>query len=352
MIQKQAIKLTLFFSILFLGISIGQSQNVKINGDFRYRHESFNQENVDDFNRHQIRARVGITAHIYTDVVFIGQIASGENDAPFSTDQTLGGSFSSKYLWLDKAYVMWQPSYFDGLKLVGGKAPNPIYRPSNNQLEWNPDVHMEGLSASYGTNSSNLELFGTAFYYWMEQRAAGDNSLLVGGQGGFKYSTSDYKLSLGVGYHSYLNAKGNPTYYDSGNSFGNSVNEDGTYMYDYNLAEAFVEITAFNISLYVDVVNNVGIDSDNMAYVAGLSYKLSDWSFNYNYLQIEKDALIGVLNDPDFAGGVTDSKGHKANIAYAFSKSIVTDLTYIHSTMGIDDGEYYLRLQLAFNFNF
>ena len=352
MVKKKIVNLTIFCIIIFVGSIIGQAQNITINGDFRYRHEEFNQENVDNFNRDQIRARLMVTATITNDVLFIAQIASGEGDAPFSTDQTLGGSFSSKYLWLDKAYVMWQPSFVDGFNLVGGKAPNPIYRPSNNQLEWNPDVHMEGLSASYNSNSSNLELFGTAFYYWMEQRAGGDNSWLVGGQGGLKYSTSDYKLSLGVGYHSYLNAKGNPTYYDSGNSFGNSVNADGTYMYDYDLVEAFVEVSAFNISLYVDVVNNIGIDSDNMAYVAGLAYKLSDWTFNYNYLQIEKDALIGVLNDPDFAGGVTDSKGHKANIAYAFSKSIVTDLTYIHSTMGIEDGEYYRRMQLAFNFIF
>jgi len=359
-----------YFCLIFLFIGWGTSlsaqnsiintDSIQIDGDFRYRHEYFNQEGVDNFNRHQLRARLRLISNVSTSVDFVFQIATGEGDAPFSTDQTLTGSFSSKHIWVDKAYAKWNPENYKGFVLVAGKAPNPFYRPNNNQLLWNPDVFVEGLSVKYRGEGSSLNFFLLASSYWMEQRAAGDDSWLFAWQGGIDYSVSNINIIAGTTYYGYTNTKGSPPFWDAGNSFGNSVDSSGKYLNDYKLVELFAKISFKKItipfSLFTDVVLNNGADRENLAFLIGATIgntdKPLDWTFGYSYRQIETDALIGLLNDPDFAGGVTNSKGHKLNIAMLLTSKIVADFTYYHSTMGIDNGEYYRRAQLAINLAF
>jgi len=335
------------------------TDGIALNGDFRYRHEYFDEDNTDTFNRQQVRARLNLKTEVSDGVDFIIQIATGEGDAPFSTDQTLNGSFSTKSLWLDQVYVNWRPEQVDGLVVSAGKMPNPLYRVNNNQLLWNPEVFPEGLSAQYANGDGELGVFASASSFWMEQRAAGDNSHLVAAQAGVNYTVSDFNITAGLSYLTFMNAKGNAPYYSAG-GFGNTLDATGSYANDFNIAEAFAEIatSAFIIpaSLYVDFAQNSGADEENQAYLLGFSLgrldEAMDWSFNYNYIQIERDALIGVLNDPDFAGGATDAKGSKLGVALRLNEKITTDLTAIISEMSIDNGGKYNRYQWAFNFAF
>src|SRR3546814_12514823 len=61
-------------------------------------------------NRINIRARIGLTAHV-TDGVTAGvRLASGNDDSPVSTTQSLGGGFGNKDIWLDRACVALPPT--------------------------------------------------------------------------------------------------------------------------------------------------------------------------------------------------------------------------------------------------
>jgi TolA-binding protein len=95
-------------------------ENIKISGDFRYRHESIDAEDLHDWatghNRHRIRARLGIDAKVNDEFDLGFRIASGSGD-PASTNQTLADSFSSKELWLDLAYFNYHPLAIDALTL-------------------------------------------------------------------------------------------------------------------------------------------------------------------------------------------------------------------------------------------
>jgi hypothetical protein len=353
--------LTAAFMLCFSasGLAADLMEGFKLTGDFRYRHEYFDQKGLDEFNRHQVRARLNLQAKVTTGVNFIIQAATGENDAPFSTDQTLNGSFSTKSLWLDQVYVNWQPKNMDGLVVSAGKMPNPLRRVGDNQLMWNPEVFPEGLSAQFASSNEGPRFFASASSFWMEQRAQGENSYLIATQGGIDYLGSEFGLVAGLGYVGFTNAKGNVPYYNLG-GFGNTLDAAGAYANDFNIVEAFAQISTRNISIpiavYADFALNNGANTANQAYLIGFSLGKNDkpmtWAFNYNYIQIERDALIGVLNDPDFAGGATDVKGSKMNLALRLTDKTTTDLTAILSDMSIDNGGKYNRIQWAFNFVF
>ncbi len=105
-------------------------ERIKWSGDFRYRHESIDEETTgsvrwkDGRNRHRIRARLMLEA-VLNDEWGVGfRLASGSAD-PTSTNQTLDDSFSSKDIWLDLAYFDYHPAAVKGLNVYGGKMKNP-----------------------------------------------------------------------------------------------------------------------------------------------------------------------------------------------------------------------------------
>jgi len=77
------------------------AKNVKVKGDFRYRHEMFDREDKDeDRHRERIRARIGVEAKV-TDTILVGmQLATGGED-PRSSNQTLGSADTRKTIGLD-----------------------------------------------------------------------------------------------------------------------------------------------------------------------------------------------------------------------------------------------------------
>jgi Putative porin len=78
-------------------------------GDFRYRYEYIDDgTSAKDRHRSRIRARLGLKAEVNDEWDFGLRVASGTAD-PVSTNQTLDEAFSSKPLWLDRAYFAYHP---------------------------------------------------------------------------------------------------------------------------------------------------------------------------------------------------------------------------------------------------
>jgi hypothetical protein len=340
------------------GFSEEKGQNLTIGGDLRYRHELIDMEGKDMRTRQRIRTRLNLQTKVHDDVKIGVQLASGSGD-PVSTNQTLTNGFSGKQINIDEAFFEWQPRSFHGFAMVGGKVKNPLFIPGNTELLWDNDLKPEGLSLGYSGTRGPVTLFTHASYFWVEERKADKDAILLEGQAGVNYTSSIAQVIFGCGYFDYQNAKNYPPTYNPKDGLGNSVDSKGNYRYDYKDLEFFGELNpvglAGNVSIFFDFVSNIAKNVDkNQAWLAGFVIgkckKPGSFDFRYSFRYLEKDALVGAFTDSDFNDGRTDGKGHEINIDYQIASKINTGITYYFNQQGIDNSKDYQRLMVDVNF--
>lgn len=110
-------------------------------------------------NQMRIRARLGITADISDNTTVGFRLASGNDNNPVSTTQTLGGGLDKKNLWLDQAWVGYRVN--ENLKFVAGRFGNPFM--STDTLFSN-DLNFDGITAQFSKRltGKDITVFGTA----------------------------------------------------------------------------------------------------------------------------------------------------------------------------------------------
>jgi len=341
-------------------------ENVKINGDFRYRHEIIDKEDKDIQHRHRIRARISLNGKISDEArVEIG-MSTGSTD-PVSNNQTLSDAFSGKNLMINTAYFEMSPKMMPGLKMIGGKMENPFYFPGKSELIWDSDIHQEGLTLNYEKKSEMFSANFIASGLWIQERSSSDDSYLAGGQAIFTYNLPEKKGSLAFGgsYYSYGNAKGFPTFYELDDGKGNSINvidDAAYYLTDFELVEAFgtFDFKTGNIPFTIlgDFVTNTAADSLKNGWLVGIrigkTKNPGSWAFRYNYRNVEKDAVVGIFTDSDFRGGGTDAKGHEIGGDYELMDKTTLAITYFNNKIGLeeDDQTDFERWQFDISFKF
>jgi len=326
-------------------------------GDFRYRYEAFNIEDLPNRDRNRVRARAALIADI-TPTINVGfGLASGGDD-PVSSNQTLGGGGSTKEIRMDLAYFDWS-----GLKdthIYGGKFSNFIYRPGKDALLYDSDWRPEGT----GIKWANDRFFGNALGTWIESDTNKGQSFAYLTQLGVKLPLGDnFKLTAGVGYHVF-DTQGFGSYYgDTDDFYGNSFDPlNKTYLYDYRELEFFAdldfELWGRKAQLFGDYVQNLEVDDNDTGYAFGFIYgsakNKGDWQLSYTYERLEADAVLGLLTDSDFGGGGTDAKGSIIKGSYAIQKNVNADFTYFINKVGIRyaDPIDFRRLQLDLSFKY
>jgi len=338
------------------------TENVKVSGDFRYRHEMIDQESKDVRNRHRIRARVGIEGKVNETTQTFIQLATGSDD-PVSTNQTLDDGFSTKNIMLDMAYLRIQPRQITELSIIGGKFSNPFYKPEKSELIWDSDFNPEGGTVNFQKDFNDITLTIIGAGLWIDERSADKDSWLAAGQGVVKYYMNDEKISLafGGGYFNYINTAGFEPFFDHEDPKGNSIGMDSTYINNYRLLEFYGEgnhhIGASPITVMGDFVTNTAADSNNTGWLAGIrigkTQKPGNWAFRYIYRELEKDAVIGMYTDSDFRGGGTDAKGHEIGGDYQIAANSTFGVTYFINTIGLTgDGTGFNKLQVDLQVKF
>jgi hypothetical protein len=329
--------------------------SIRFAGDFRYRHETVNDDAFDERERQRIRARFGITADV-TDGITAGLTLATGGDDPVSANQTLDTGFSRKPIGVDRAYVTWKAS--KELSFTGGKMANPFYRPLNHHLIYDNDLNPEGLALRYETGSWFTNVAGL----WVEERSAADDSILLGGQVGFKRMLNGGRRFLaGVSYYDYLNTQNQTPFWD-GAAAGNTVDAAGNYANDFNEAELFAEL-AFNagerpMTVFADYVTNTEATLRDDGYAIGASYgeitRPGTWRLSYAYQKLEADAVVGTFTDSDWAGGGTDGVGHVVDFQYLLRSRWTLGFKYFLNERGEAAGNErdYNRLQADLNFNY
>ena len=322
-----------------LGLVPDWVNNVKIKGDFRYRHEWTDDEtSTDDRNRHRIRARIGIYGKVNDEVDYGFGLASGNSSTATSTNQDLDGAFSSKNIYLDLAYFDYHPENIKGLTILGGKIKNPLFRAGKNDLMFDNDVNPEGIALAYATNlNSNLTVFGKAGAFYVEERSSDADTSLWAMQAGATYNLPDMEetyVTAGGGYFDYGNTKGKAAL--SGFA-GNKSTDTTTYDSDFDIAQVFGEVgfpvSGLPVKVFGDYLKNTSAkSSEDTGYLIGARIgkckKQGSWQFGYNYRDLEADAVIGALTEGTFAGGGTNVKGHTLSLGYQLAKNVQMGLSY------------------------
>lgn len=341
------------------------ASKVGLYGDLRYRYEYIDdQSKTTERNRNRIRARVGLNAKVNDEWNLGFRLATGEGTQegdPVSTNQTLGGSWGRKPIWLDLAFLDYHPQWAKGLDLQAGKIEFPFYRPGKNQLVWDHDLTPEGGAILYSLpldDKTNVNL-GAGGFWVVERSSAVDTAFwglqayvkhqinkptyILGGASGYWYSHLKGQQALSLQWES-------PT----SNFFGNS-NAGGLYTNDYDLLDLFgelgTEIGKLPVAVYGDyVVNTAAVSDADTGWLVGAAInKAKDpgsWQFDYDYRNVQADAVVGQFNDSDFVGGGTGGRGHRFGFNYVLTKNVVPSLTYyLDHFAGRNDNADYRRLQ-------
>ncbi len=92
----------------------------------------------------RLRARLNVEADIFPDLTAYMRLATGSDNSPVSTNQTLGGYDTKKDLWLDRAYIDYNPAL--GTHIYAGRMANPFRL---TELVWDEDVNLDGVAGTY-----------------------------------------------------------------------------------------------------------------------------------------------------------------------------------------------------------
>jgi hypothetical protein len=336
-------------------VAAAVAPNVRLSGDLRYRHETINEEDQAGRQRQRIRARFGVTADV-ADNVRVGLTLATGGDDPVSANQTLDTGFNRKPIGVDRAFFSWAAT--EQLTFTGGKMANPFYRPGNHHLIYDNDLNPEGLALRY----TGGNWFANYAGLWVEERAAADDSIMLGGQLGYRHALDGgARITAGVGYYDYLETQGRTPFWN-GEAVGNRVDAAGNYLNDFNIAQLFTELTfkagERPLTVFADYALNTEVADADTGFAVGASLGEvtgpRTWRVGYAYQDLEADAVIGTFTDSDWAGGGTDGQGHVFELNYGFRDRLVFGFRYFLNDRGENAGNEhdYNRLQADVQFNY
>ncbi|RKP57931.1 putative porin [Pararobbsia silviterrae] len=165
-----------------------------------------------------VRARLGVTAVISDQITAGIQLASGDNDGPTSTTNTLGADFARANIWLNQAYLKYAPVPW--LSITGGRFDNPFF---SSDLVFSNDLEFDGVAANFKRllpGRDDITLFGTLGAFPIQYSSdsflaqnpdvpGGTIRWMLGGQFGAEWKINDEnKLKGAIAYYDFMNLRG------------------------------------------------------------------------------------------------------------------------------------------------
>jgi hypothetical protein len=171
-----------------------------------------------DRNEASVRARLGVTA-VLSDQLSTGvQLASGDTDGPSSTTTLLGNDFGKQNIWLNQAWIKYQPTSW--LNVTAGRFDNPFF---SSDLLFSRDLEFDGIATSFRhlmPGTDNVTLFGTAGAFPIQYSSDGfvgenadssssNTKWMLGAQLGAEWKIDDQnKVKGALAYYDFMNLKG------------------------------------------------------------------------------------------------------------------------------------------------
>lgn len=320
----------------------GWAGSTKFYGDMRVRQDQINIDGEHkyggrDQDRQRLRARLGLLSQINPEVDVGIQIASGSSADRRSTNQTMTDYFDKKQLWLDLAYIDYHPTSVPGLRLVGGKMKQQWM--SVGDAIWDGDINPEGFAAQHKVKVGAATLFGSIGYYDLKDNVDGEgvewehDLAMYQGQAGVMFGIgADSQMTLGVSMYDFNKDK-----YGSTSSFRTNGNTTDAF----GIGEVFGQLDLKGmpvpLTIYGQYAQNyeardfAGFEDGNedTAWLLGLKTTVAGISLDYNYRDVERNAVVGGFTDSDFGAGYAGASGHKLKVAYDFIKNLNGSVTWM-----------------------
>ncbi|WP_296252033.1 putative porin [Pseudomonas sp. UBA4194] len=321
---------------------VAWAAKTQIKGDIRLRHESVDASTdtprniTGDQDRQRIRARLGVYSEINPQVDGGIRVATGSSADARSTNQSLDGQFNKKSIWLDQAYLDYHPTAVPNLHVIGGKIAQPWV--SMGDVIWDGDINPEGLAVTYKMPlGGKTELFGSTGYYVLTDNVDGDgyqfqhDLRMYTGQAGVRFAPADtVKVTLGGSLYAFDN---------DNDTTGLAINGNAPGSNEFQLYEGFgqLDLTGLPLPLsfygqYVvngDAQSTATSDKEDTAYLFGVKTKFYGIGLDYNYRDVERNAVVGAFTDSDFGNGFTGGKGHKVKVSYDIDKNFAVAASYL-----------------------
>ncbi|QPF84588.1 putative porin [Bradyrhizobium genosp. L] len=181
-----------------------------------------------DRNQFRFRGRLGMDADLLYGFTAGLRIATGDNNSPVSTNETLGGgggNFSKSALWLDRGYINWQ-GWSGDLSLSAGRFDNPFWSPTD--LVWYRELGFDGFAVQAKHEvyegftpfavAGAFPIYNTDFNSGINlvdpvtgapTKFPSRDKWLFGGQVGFNARINpEYAFRFGVAYYDFDNVQG------------------------------------------------------------------------------------------------------------------------------------------------
>lgn len=345
-------------------------QTTKFSGDLRLRFdtqrrdEGPGQKDIDR-RRWRYRLRFGLAAKLQDNVKVGIRLASGSGFQN-TTNQSFDGHARGKDIFIDRAYASWAPT--DQLTITGGKHKNPFF---TSPLVWDPDVNLEGASFNLSHDFDEIEFFGNATLFVVEEldlkQESNADPVMGGYQGGVVFKPADdVSVKLAATYYNfwsldrytsdgiddkakfigYNQTHGQQMIFDADDQLINEFNclELGAKIKLKDVAPMPVGLFGYylvNKDADIQELRRNGVantDSDpadldaygdddrdtgyQVGFEMGTKKEKKDFYIQYFYQVLEDYAFPAVFVDSDFHGGGTNNRGHRFKTNYYVANNV------------------------------
>jgi hypothetical protein len=319
-------------------------ETVKISGDMRLRHETFDKKTTGqvDRTRERFRLRVNVDLGLQNRFTVRTTLASGTGEQ-VSTNQSFDNLSSQKPIWIDKVYLVWQP--LDIIRLQGGRMENPIWRAYSSDVTWDADFNPEGFSESYSQLLGPVSVIANALQMVVDEDSGFNNTegkatsgtttntfpngqrdqWMFGEQVGAEVKLPlESRLKVAVANYYWKNARfgdfaagvNNEGNRRTGGATGSLINNFNVWEYTGVLSGWVLRVP---VQLQGTYVENVGARDDLMPKentgfqlggIIGKTGVKHGWELAYFRKHVRTDATVADVADSDFGDGGTNREGN------------------------------------------
>ena len=330
---------------------------LRLTGDIQARYEGFFNQGFDlpvdvpARNRMRVRVRAQLAGDIGQHFDSGIRLASGSFNNPISPQQTFTDFYNRKPIGIDRAYLHYDSkTEAANLELWMGKFEAPWKRTA---LTFDEDLQPEGLAQSLGVDVSKegflRKVEFTAWQLPYRERAVGADAVLFGGQFLTDWKLSDdWGLTLSGAFHDFeqvnvipVAVAVSPVAVNAGFEYGttntvviNPFTGLPEYRSDYRVIDAIVELRnagpgkdgRWPIVLRADWIHNTSAfnnqkDGGQLEAIIGRRQEQGDWSFDYSFWKVEREAFPSVFMDSEMLIQ-TNSVTHSARARYMLRRQV------------------------------
>jgi hypothetical protein len=357
---------------LFGGEKKNLVEYLKLQGDLRLRHETFNKRTAPNGarQRQRIRFRIESEVGLPHSVAVNMRLAAG-GGSQVSTNQSFDNLGSGKGIVIDRAYLRWAPSVGaqGEFRVAAGKMSNPLWRPYSYDLLYDTDFNPEGFSQATSFKTSFGRVFAGAMQVVVDEDSSSSSAdqWLIAQQAGFEVAMGASKLRFAGGLHHWLNER-TSTFGAVTVQEGNRRDGVGNLLNEFSIvnlsAQAVMNIGRVPVAVDGTFIKNTAafnfMPRANVGYqagwVAGKAKKAKTWEAAYYFKWLETDAAIADVVDSDWGDGGTNRRGHIMWAAYSpldwmklRAKYFLTAVIHESLAPGADDiNRFQLDLEVKF----